>query len=185
MLKKKNRKNTEKPAISTEDSLSKTQANSVQKRISQEKERMLSILNFDESLREKVEDMFNINLDGLPAGKEPMFFTTAVFKISDAKLATTKVEKLPDVDVTDEDKHGVHYTWMRKYPKGHWNPMSNMPGARQVIGDIQINYDNTIKLETKSKGFMTGLIYYMISTLGKDIELISLEFENPLNMFRK
>jgi hypothetical protein len=60
-----------------------------------------------------------------------------------------------------------------------------MPGARQIIGDIQINYDNTIKLETKSKSFMTGLIYYMISTLGKDIKLINLEFENPLDMFRK
>jgi len=96
-----------------------------------------------------------------------------------------KVGKLPDLHITDENKDGVHYTWTRKYPKGHWNPMSRMPSARQVIGDIQINYDNTLKLETKTKSFMTGLIYYMISALGREIKLISLEFENPLNMLRK
>jgi len=67
--KKKNGENTGKPGVSSE-----THAGSVQQRISKEKENMLSILNFDERLRRKVEDMFNINLDGMPPGQEPMFF---------------------------------------------------------------------------------------------------------------
>lgn len=44
---------------------------------------MLSVLHFDERLREQVEEMFNINLEGLPVGQEPMFFSTAVFKIDE------------------------------------------------------------------------------------------------------
>ena len=75
--------------------------------------------------------------------------------------------------------------WTRAYPKGHWNPMSTMPGARQIIGDIHVNFDNTLKLEPKTKGWMTGLIYYMMDVLGKEIKLISLEFQNPLDMLRK
>lgn len=146
---------------------------------------MLSVLNFDEHLRGQVEDMFNINLKGLPLGKEPMFFSTAVFKIDSAKLAMTKIKQLPDVDLTDKDKDGAHYIWTRAYPKGHWNPMSTMPDTRQVLGHIHVNFDNTLRLETKAKSWMTSLIYYMMSTLGKDIKLIDLEFQNPLDMLNK
>jgi len=62
--------------------------------------------------------------------------------------------------------------------------MSNEPGARQILGNIQINYDNTLKLETKTKGWMTSLIYYMINTLGNDIRLTSLEFKSPLEFYK-
>ena len=145
---------------------------------------MLSNLNFDGRLRRQVEELFNIDLKGLPPGQEPMFFSTAVFRIDDAKSAMTEIGKLPDVHVAAEDDDGASYTWTRAYPKGHWNPLSRL-GGRQVIGDIHINYDNTLKLETRTKGWMTALIYHVISVLGKDIKLISLEFQDPMDMFRK
>jgi hypothetical protein len=50
---------------------------------------------------------------------------------------------------------------------------------KRLIGNIQVNFDNTLQLETKTKGWMTGLIYHMMDVLGTDIELVSLEFENP------
>ena len=146
---------------------------------------MFSVLNFDEHIRGQVEEMFNINLEGLPAGKELIFFSTAVFKIGDAELAMRKIETLHDVDLTEKNKHGAHYIWTRSYPEGHWNPMSQMPGTRQVLGDIQVRFDNTLKLETKTKSWMTALIYLLINVLGKEIRLMSLEFENPLDMLDK
>jgi hypothetical protein len=145
---------------------------------------MLSVLNFDERLRGQVEEMFDINLKGLPAGKEPMFFSTAIFKIDDAESAMEKIGRLRDVDLEDEDEEAAYYVWSRAYPKGHWNPMSNMPGARQIIGNIQVNFDNTLQLETKTKSWMTALIYRMMDVLGTDIELISMEYGNPLDLFR-
>ncbi len=180
----KNERKSRKSGSSSRSHPPKAQAGSAQQRIGMEKERMLSTLNFDESLRGKVEDMFNINLEGLPPGQEPMFFSTAVFRIEDAEQAIAKMEKLPDVHITDESKEGIHYTWTRAYPKGHWNPMSRL-GGRQVIGDIQVNYDNTLKLETRTKGWMTAIIYHVMSVLGKDIKLTSLEFQNPMDMFRR
>jgi len=143
---------------------------------------MLSVLNFDESIRGQVEEMFDIHLEGLPVGKEPVFFSTAIFKIDDAESAMAKIGRLRDVDLEDEE--AAYYVWTRAYPKGHWNPMSNMPDARQIIGNIQVNLDNTLQLETKSKSWMTGLVYHMMDVLGTDIELVSLEFENPLDIFR-
>jgi len=183
--KRKQKKRTRKPKSSSKAALSRARPEPVQRRISKEKERMLSILNFDEHLRGQVEDMFSIDLEGLPPGQEPMFFSTAVFKIGDAKQAIAKVGKLSDVHIADENKDGVNYTWTRAYPKGHWNPMSRLPGARQVVGDIHINYDNTLRLETRSKSLMTGLIYNVVSALGREIKLVSLEFQNPMDMLRK
>lgn len=180
---KKNK--TRKPGTSNRGSLSRTRSGSVQQRIGIEKDRMLSVLNFDENLRGQVEDMFNINLEGLPPGKEPVFFSTAVFKIDDAESAMTKIEKLPDVDVAEENENGTRYVWTRAYPKGHWNPLSSRLGARQVIGHIQVNHDNTLELETQTKGWMTALIYHVMSVLGKDIKLNSLEFKNPMDMFKR
>jgi hypothetical protein len=142
------------------------------------------VLSLEENLREKVDELFTINLEGIPEGKEPMFFSTAIFSINNANSTIVKIEELPDVDCTGESRTGVSYTWTRAYPKGHWNPMSNQPGARQILGDIQINYDNTLKLETKTKGWMTSLIYYMINTIGDDIKLTSLEFQNPMDFFK-
>lgn len=43
--------------------------------------------------------MFYINLEGLPVGKEPMIFYTAVFKIGNEEFAMSKIEKLNDVDL--------------------------------------------------------------------------------------
>lgn len=156
----------------------------IQQRLNDEKKKMLSVLSFEESLMGKVDELFNINLEGIPEGKEPMFFSTAFFSINDADSAITKVEQLSDIDCTEESKTDVCFIWTRAYPKGHWNPMSNQPGARQILGNIQINYDNTLKLETKTKGWMTSLIYYMINTLGNDIRLTSLEFKSPLDFLK-
>lgn len=58
-------------------------------------------------------------------------------------------------------------------------------GGRQIIGDIQVNHDNILKLETRTKGWMTALIYHVTPVLGKDIKLINLEFQNPLDMLKK
>jgi len=122
----------------------RTHTVSIQQQLNEEKKKMLSVLSIEESLTGKIDELFNINLEGIPEGKEPIFFSTAIFSINDAGSATTKIEQLPDVDCTEESKTGLCFIWTRAYPKGHWNPMSNEPGARQILGNIQINYDNTL-----------------------------------------
>jgi len=167
------------------DSYSKTQVTSIQQRIQQEKKYLLSVLKFDEHLHERVEEMFNINLESLPTGREPMIFCTAILKIDNAELAISKIEKLSDVWLADINEERVYYIWTRPYPKGHWNPISKTPGARQIIGEIQVNFDNTLTLETKTKSWMTQLIHLMIDVLDEDIRLINLEFESPLDLLKK
>ena len=112
-----------------------------------------------------------------------MCFTRATFEVKDSKLTRKKLEQLPDFDLAEENP--PHYVWFRSYPKGHWNPASTLPGAVQILAHIDINHDeNTLKMETKTKSWMHGLINYMVKTLGREILLVGLEFEDLLKTLR-
>ncbi len=154
----------------------------IQQKIQRDKKYLLSILNFDKQLYRRIEDLFNIDLNSVPDGKEPLYISKAVFKINNAELAIKKIEQHNDINLTAKKKDVVDYMWSRAYPEGHWSPLSNMPGARQILGDIRINFDNTLTVETKTKSWMIKLILYMRKILGKEVKLINLEFQNPLDL---
>lgn len=154
----------------------------VQFEIRADKRRMVSILNFPDHLRGRVEEMFRIDLSNVPAGKEPVFFCKATFEIDDPESAMMKMEELDDVDIAEEGKAYMEYSWSRDYPGGHWNPMSSMPGARQSMGNIRVDLESTLRLETMTKSRMIKLIFYMLDVLGQDIRLTELHFENPLDI---
>jgi len=163
---------------------SQAEVDAVQLLLEKEKERMFSFLNFKKDLHEKLEELFNIDFNGMPEGKEPMCFTRATFEVKNSKLTRKKLEQLPDVDLAEENP--PHYVWFRAYPKGHWNPASTLPGAVQILAHIDMNPDeNTLKMETKTKSWMHGLINYMVKTLGSEILLVGLEFEDPLKTLRE
>ncbi|MBU4175777.1 MAG: hypothetical protein KJ686_12860, partial [Actinobacteria bacterium] len=144
--------------------------------------RMVSTLNFPDHLRGRVEEMFKIDLSNVPAGKEPVFFCKATFEIDDPESAMMEIDELDDVDIAEEGKAYTEYAWSRDYPEGHWNPMSSMPGARQAMGNIRVDLESTLRLETMTKGRMINLIFKMLDVLSQDIRLTELQFENPLDI---
>jgi len=96
----------------------------------------------------------------------------------------TIIEPQDDIDLTGKDNNGVDYIWTRFYPKNHWSPMSKSPGARQILGDIRINFDNTLTIQTKTKSWMIKSILHVNNLLGKDLKLIDLNFQNPLDLYK-
>ena len=154
----------------------------VQFEIRADKRRMVSTLNFPDHLRGRVEEMFRIDLSNVPAGKEPVFFCKATFEIDDPESAMMKMEELDDVDIAEEGKAYMEYSWSRDYPGGHWNPMSSMPGSRQTMGNIRVDLESTLKLETMTKSRMIKLIFRLLDALSQETRLTELNFENPLDM---
>jgi len=51
----------------------RTHTVSIQQQLNEEKKKMLSVLSIEESLTGKIDELFNINLEGIPEGKEPIF----------------------------------------------------------------------------------------------------------------
>ena len=154
----------------------------VQMMIRADKRRMVSTLNIPDQLRGRVEEMFKIDFSNVPAGKEPVFFCEATFEIDGPESAMDELDDIDDIDIDEEGKDYTEYGWSREYPKGHWNPMSDMPGARQSLGHIRVCLDGTMRLETMTKSLMIGLIFKMLDVLGHDIRLTELRLENPLDM---
>lgn len=147
-----------------------------------DKKRMVSTLNFPDHLRRWVEEMFEIDFSNVAAGKEPVFFCKATFEIDDPESAMDKIEELDNIDIAEEGKAYTEYIWSRDYPNGHWNPMSNMPGSRQSLGNVRVDLEGTLRLETMTKSWMINLIFRMHDVLGQDIRLTELHLENPLDL---
>lgn len=157
----------------------------IQKKIKLMKGILETTLDFDEALRGRIGELLDISLDGVPGGMEQMCFSSAVLKIKDAEAVIKKFERFSDLHVQDEDKDGVDFVWTRAYPKGHWNPMSKEPGARQDIGNLRVSFDDTLRLEARTKSWLTGFIFYMIDVLGSGMKLIDLEFKDPMDFLKK
>jgi len=149
-----------------------------------DKEKMLFLLNCDQKHHEKINELFNIDLKDAPVGREQLSFCKTVFKIKNVNLTIKKIEQQGDIDLVGKDKNGVDFIWTRVYPKGHWSLMSKRAGARQILGDIRINLDKTLGIETKTKSWMIKSILYVMNLLGKDIKLINLNFQNPLDLLK-
>lgn len=155
----------------------------VRTRLEEEKQRMFSLLNSKEDIHEKIEELFDIDFEGMLEGMEPMCFTKAVFKIRDVDQTRKKLKRLHNIDLAEDNP--PHYVWSRRYPKGHWNPASKLPGARQILAHIEINpQKNTLEMETKTKSWMHGLIYHIMEELGNEMLLVGLEFRDPLKSLR-
>lgn len=170
-----------KKTISARRTRSEAEIEWVNARLEQEKRRMFSLLNFEENLREKIEELFDIDFEGMLEGMEPMCFTKAVFQIKDVDQIRKKLKRLHDIDLAEDNP--PHYVWSRRYPKGHWNPASKLPGARQILAHIDLNpQQNTLEMETKTKSWMHGLIFHIMELLDKEIFLVGLEFQNPLSI---
>ena len=111
-----------------------------------------------------------------------MCIYNSIFKIEDINKTIENIESCNDIELFDIDKENRYYYWLRKYPKNHWSPVSKISGARQVLGHITINKNEIMKLETKTKGWMVGLIRYMLRILGDELYLYDLEFLDPLEV---
>jgi len=75
----------------------------VRMRLEEEKQRMFSLLNFKEDIHEKIEELFDINFEGMLEGMEPMCFTKAVFKIRDIDQVRKKLKRLHNIDLAEDN----------------------------------------------------------------------------------
>jgi len=122
-------------------------------------------------------------------GMEQMVFSYAYYKIKDYSKTLSffkEMEKrrLFNIDSHDVESQELNGTFLMDYPKGHWNPFSQMPGAKQVIGSIEIK-DGILKCEAHTKSRLVGLRSLLNESLEDAIEFEKEEYQDPLEMFRK
>lgn len=108
--------------------------------------------------------------DELPSGKELAIFTRMTFRVNDHRSVRFELERSKsDFTVSGSEGETIYFNWTRKYPKGHWSPLSSLRG-RQIIGDILLSPDKLIA-ETKTLSFAGSLVTLLKDILQDRIEL--------------
>ena len=122
----------------------------------------------------------------IPKGMEAVVFSTAYYKVNDFGKVHDFFIKLSESGFFGSDKEDpkakiLSGSFIRDYPKGHWNPMASVKGAKQVVGNIEIK-NSILKVEANTKSGLQGIMEILEQGLGSVLEFQSEEFKDPMEM---
>lgn len=125
----------------------------------------------------------------LPQGMEQMVFSFAHYRVKDFGrlllfLKGLEKEGLFAIDEMNPDSQRLSGAFLMPYPKDHWNPLSKLPGAKQVIGGAQIK-DGHLKIDAKTRRSLSNLRHLLEKTIGNLIEFEREEFQDVMEMLKK
>lgn len=133
--------------------------------------------------------MAKLETPKIPEGMEEMIFSWAHYKVKDfEKIAsffqTLEKENLFAIEKINPKKQILKGAFLRPYPKGHWNPLANMPGAMQVMGGAELK-DNTLVIDTKTKGGLKEIKEILEEDLSQAIEFEKDEYKGWRDLVKK
>src|SRR5262245_63271871 len=70
------------------------------------------------------------------------------------------------------------YTITRPYPRGHWNPLAMVHGARQVIGSLVLA-EGSVIIQANTLSFAARHIHKLLQIYRPDMEIISVHYSSP------
>lgn len=120
----------------------------------------------------------------IPEGFEPTVFSKAIYEVKDFDAASRELVKFGDFEVADEKKNYLYLVWMVEYPKNHWNPLSRMPGAKQILGGITLK-ENRLIIETRTKSRLKACQEIVGELVGSQLKLLKTNFEDAADWLKK
>jgi hypothetical protein len=117
----------------------------------------------------------------IPEGKDLTIVTRVLLAVPDTDRLITLLDKAaPEFSRDSVDSGIAKFTASRAYPKGHWNPMSRLPGARQNIGELELDKnESTVSVESNTLAFAARVITRIIELYGPGIDLLEAEYNDP------
>ncbi len=121
--------------------------------------------------------------DDFDDGTARAVFSTGIYAIDNSEEIISKMSEMDCFEKESKRDQKTTFLWVRDYPKNHWNPMSKIPGAKQILGDIVVE---KTKLTINMK--ISGNLYYsrmlIENKLGKRLKKISVELMDPMKMLK-
>ncbi len=117
-------------------------------------------------------------------GMEQVIFSKAFYKVIDFEkvfeiFSKLYKDKVFSMDEWDKEKKTLTGSFVRPYPKGHWNPLSQRPGAMQVMGHVFLE-NGTLRIETMSKERLSAARKIIEPCLDDSLVFEYTEFKDPL-----
>ncbi|MBU0757607.1 MAG: hypothetical protein KKF44_06060 [Nanoarchaeota archaeon] len=125
----------------------------------------------------------------IPEGMEQMIFSNAYYKVNEYENVFYIFNKLAEKDIFIIDefnprKKEMTGSFVRDYPKNHWNPASKFPGAKQVFGHMSIK-NGILSIDAKTKLHHKEFRELIEGFLKYSIQFEREEFTDPMEMIRK
>jgi hypothetical protein len=128
-----------------------------------------------EGLWRAVENLPDL-IEEIPDDKDPIVITKVTLNVSETnRLRDLLNEKDPEFVLEIEEGNALQYSVSRSYPKGHWNPLSRITGARQTIGNVTLD-EATATIEAKTLAFAARIMTSIIQLYGPGIEYQQSEY---------
>ena len=82
-----------------------------------------------------------------------------------------------------KDENGYSYLWIRDTTDNKLSTVDAPSGTLRTLADIQVNNDNTLVLDAKTKNRLIDLMLYLFNFLDTDMKLIKLELQEVTDIF--
>lgn len=117
-------------------------------------------------------------------GMDRLIFSKAFYKINDFEkvvefFLNLEKDSIFSCHLLDKENQKLSGSFVRAYPKGHWNPLSQRPGAMQVMGDADLE-EGELKISTMSKGNLSYARKLIEDSLKDKVIFEKEEFNDPL-----
>ena len=113
------------------------------------------------------EELFEEHDLDLGPGKERVLFIEGTFYGKSSQSLYASLRRWADLEVIESDEAGewARFAWTREYPENHWSPFSSLSGARQSLGEIQIEA-TALTVNVRGKSWMLIMMSRLLEEFG-------------------
>ena len=120
-------------------------------------------------------------------GMEPMVFSYAYYKVNNAGAVISFFKTLAKkgfFSIDESKPENFKGAFLLPYPKDHWNPLSKLLGAKQVVGGAELK-EGILLIDTRSKTGLRKQRELVEKCLCSDITFEREEFEDVMEALKK
>jgi len=115
---------------------------------------------------------------------EHLIFSKAFYGVNDFEKTIEFFKNLEkdsrfSSHILDRENKKFSGSFIRAYPKDHWNPLSRISGAMQAVGEAYIE-EGILKISTMTKSALIEIRKILEDFLKDDIVFQKEEFKDPL-----
>ncbi len=120
----------------------------------------------------------------LGPGKERVLFIEGTFYGNSFQNLYASLQRWADLEVIESDEAGewARFAWTREYPENHWSPFSSLSGARQSLGEIQIE-GAALTVNLRGKSWTLIMMSRLWEEFGSALVRGPLKTTDPMDIF--
>ena len=132
------------------------------------------------------EELFEEDDTDLGPGKERVLFIEGTFYGKNFQSLHASLQRWADLEIIESDEAGewARFSWTREYPENHWSPFSSLSGARQSLGEIQIQA-TALTVNVRGKSWMLIMMSRLLEEFASPLVRGPLKITDPMDILNQ